>query len=118
MSKPKIYPSNQKNKTANVFLNEAFAYYEKSANRSEKLTLLEGSILEKPDPNGWIYRDLENLANQGYVERIGEKYRVLKPIVGSTSGTAAAVLGSGFKPAGYHLWKFSNGQSLHSAGEK
>lgn len=118
MSNPKIYASVHENKTSNIFLNEAQGFYEKSAKLGEKVTLLEGSILEKPDPNGWIYRDLESLVIQGYVERIGDKYKVMKPIVGSTSGTAAAVLGVGIKPAGYHRWKFGNGQSIFDAGEK
>ncbi|GEC93345.1 hypothetical protein [Brevibacillus brevis] len=116
--KPKLFASSSSNKTANVFLNQASGFYDKSAKAGERMTLLEGSILEKPDPSGWIYRDLEILANQGHVERIGAKYKVIKPITGSTSGTAAAVLGVGFKPAGYQQWKFGNGQSIYDAGEK
>lgn len=37
---------------------------------------------------------------------------------GQASGTAAAVLGIGFKPAGYKQWKFENGQGISDAGVK
>lgn len=118
MTNPKLYAVNNKHKTANVFLKEAQGYYDRTAKKGARMTLLEGSILGKADPENWIYRDLELLASQGYIEQIGDLYKVVKPIAGSTSGTAAAVLGAGVKPAGYHLWKFGNGQSIIEAGEK
>jgi hypothetical protein len=118
MTKPKLFPSLNANVSANVFLAQASGFYDKSTKVGERITLLKGCILNSPDPNGWIARDIGLLVKSGYLEQVGSNYKVLKPISGSTSGTAAAVLGAGFKPAGYHLWKFRNGQSIHEVGEK
>ncbi|MBD7970434.1 hypothetical protein [Paenibacillus gallinarum] len=103
MVRPKLNGVSTKIVEANVFLNQAKGLYDRSAKVGERLILLEGSLLEEPDLNGWIYRDLESLLGQGFVVKIGRKYIVKHPISGITSGTAASVLGVGFKPAGYRL---------------
>ncbi|PWW08721.1 hypothetical protein DFQ01_101447 [Paenibacillus cellulosilyticus] len=118
MTNPKLFATGQHPEDANIFLNQAQGYYDRTAARGARVTLLAGSILEKPDPDGWIFRDLETLANQGSLQRIGSQYKVVSPITGSTSGTAAAVLGAGFRPAGYEEWKFGTGLSIAEAGEK
>ena len=118
MNNPNLFAKGPQVGSANVFLNQAQGFYNRTAKKGERVTLLEGSILERPDPNGWIYRDLELLADQGKIQRIGSQYKVVSPITGSTSGTAAAVLGAGFKPAGYKVWRFSNGKSILEANEK
>lgn len=103
---------------ANVFLHDASAYYDKSAGAYQRVTLLPGSLLGKHDPDSWIYRDLEELVRRGYVERVANGYRVTRAIIGSTSGTAAAVLGRGFVPNGYVEWKFPGGRSIDDSGER
>ncbi|MFC5528067.1 hypothetical protein [Cohnella yongneupensis] len=118
MSRPKLFSVAKSGLNANVFIDQAKAFYDRTAKKGERVILLEGSILKAPDNTKWIYRDLEILAIHGYLERIGTQYRVKRPIAGSTSGTAAAVLGAGFKPAGFHRWKFNNGRSIYESGEK
>jgi hypothetical protein len=118
MTDLKLTPAGPVNLIANVFIDHAKGFYSSSAKRDGRVTLLPGSMLEKPDYNGWIYRDLEHLATMGYVERIGVRYKVSKPIVGSTSGTAAAVLGAGIKPNGYDEWKLANGDSINESGDR
>ncbi|TVX99378.1 hypothetical protein [Paenibacillus cremeus] len=116
--KAKLKPAPQSNLTANIFLNDATGVYDSSAGIYERVVLLPGSILAKHDTKGWIYRDLESLVRSEHVEKIGNQYKVLKPIVGSTSGTAAAVLGEGVVPNGFDEWKLATGKSINESGER
>jgi hypothetical protein len=105
----------------NVFLNQsAKGYYDKTAKKSEMLTVLPGSVFTNNLSDGWIPENLEALTRLGFVERKDNGYVVLKPVWASPSGTAAAILGKDGpgKPSGYRLWKFADGRTIEEAGEK
>lgn len=106
---------------ANVFLGNAKAYYDRTAKKSEMITLLPGSILSKQMiTGGWIPENMSYLIREGFIEDKGSGYEIIKPISGSPSGTAAFTLGKEgpLNPSGYKLWVFSNGETIEEAGER
>lgn len=117
-----IAPANIGSVVPNVFIGEiAEAYYDKNAKKSEMLVLLPGTLItNNHDKDGWIHDNIDELERKGYLQSITNGYRVLKPIWGTPSGTAAMVLGKNGpkKPSGYKLWKFANAKSIEAAKEK
>lgn len=120
-SKYTISPAQIGQVEANVFLGGAKAYYDRTAKKYEMITLLPGSCLSKNIfNNGWIPENLAYLIREGFIEEKANVYEVLKPICGSTSGTAAFTQGQDgpSKPSGYKLWKFANGKTIEEARER
>ncbi|CAG7645515.1 hypothetical protein ACFQI7_25795 [Paenibacillus allorhizosphaerae] len=106
---------------ANVYLNQtAKGYYDKSAKRRQMLIVLPGSMFTDKHAGGWIPDNLDVLTREGYLEKKANGYLVLKPVCGSPSGTAAAILGKDGpgKPSGFLLWTFPDGRTIAEAGEK
>lgn len=121
MKKYTISPKHIGQVKANVFLGEAKGYYDRTAKKSEMITLLPGSCLSKNIlKNDWVPENLSYLIREGFIEEKTNVYEVLKPICGSPSGTAAFTQGNDgpSKPNGYKLWIFSNEQSIEDAGER
>lgn len=90
---------------------QAIGWYEpKEKDRNRKLTVLPGSILEpnlSPSfANGlWLVDEIKAMIEDGTIMEIGpEKYKVVKPFVGSVSGTKVAVSKNG-TTNGYEHWK-------------
>ena len=116
-----ISPADIGQQEANVFLGEARGYYDRTAKKSNMITLLPGSYLSKNVfDDRWIHESFAYLIREGFIEEKANVYEVIKPIWGSPSGTAAFALGrdGDAKPSGYTSWKFANGQTIDEAGER
>ncbi|MEH7547757.1 hypothetical protein [Neobacillus vireti] len=117
MRRSAIEPANIENVEPNVFLNDGVGkgYYDRTAKRLEMLTLLPDTFITNDQyKEGWIPDIINKLEKEGYLERVIGGSKVLKPIWGSPSGTAALVLGKNGpkKPNGYTLWTFADGTTI------